>query len=506
MALHESSVNYQNLIRDLAEMYPFDVSEVVFVEVIANSLDAKPDRIEVSYDPIQKVLVVTDNGQGMNPFQFEQYHDFAAGLKTKGSGIGFAGVGAKISFNIANRVITETRSNIFEGGSNWYLDPRNKLVWEDICPVHLSDFGTRVEIIFSCSEKISFSSTEDIEKLLNRHYLPLLDFGFLDYYEKCGFYSKNLRFVINGKTINPGKLIDRFRLENVREFRLKKAGREIGLGLFGLSPVEYPIGPDVCGVFLCTHGKVIKADFFNQFPSQIATKVFGIVEIPELINYLTTSKTDFSRQSRNKEFESYYDPARQEFKAWLDSLGVLPQEISGSDEALKLERELKKILDEIPELNEFFGFRQKKRVLQKSGKGTLFAIFQEGAEGTFPTGGGVSSKNPGLLDAGNLNGSALLEQKGGDTKAEQMTRTSKRGPRISFMDVPDKVDLAWVDGNNIVINSGHPSYLKIRSNTTARRVHCLFAIAAAIQRFLNSGDSEPDFVFVDKMMAAWGKK
>ena len=34
MAVHESSVNFQNLIRDLAEMYPFDISEVVVVELL----------------------------------------------------------------------------------------------------------------------------------------------------------------------------------------------------------------------------------------------------------------------------------------------------------------------------------------------------------------------------------------------------------------------------------------------------------------------------------------
>jgi len=47
MAIHESGVNYQNLIRDLAEIYPFDVDEVVLVEIVANALDAKPTRISI---------------------------------------------------------------------------------------------------------------------------------------------------------------------------------------------------------------------------------------------------------------------------------------------------------------------------------------------------------------------------------------------------------------------------------------------------------------------------
>jgi hypothetical protein len=45
MGSHESSVNYQNLVRDLAEMYPFEIAEVIIVELIANSLDAHATQL-----------------------------------------------------------------------------------------------------------------------------------------------------------------------------------------------------------------------------------------------------------------------------------------------------------------------------------------------------------------------------------------------------------------------------------------------------------------------------
>ena len=112
MATHDCSVNFENLIRDLADMYPFEVGTVVLVELVANALDSKASKISIDFDSRTKVLIVTDNGTGMTASNFDQYHDFAAGLKTRGMGIGFAGVGAKISFNIATRVITETRSRI----------------------------------------------------------------------------------------------------------------------------------------------------------------------------------------------------------------------------------------------------------------------------------------------------------------------------------------------------------------------------------------------------------
>ena len=124
MSIHESSVNFQNLIKDLAEIYPYDVDEVVLVELIANALDAKARKISIEFDREKKTLVVADDGKGMNADDFEEYHDFAAGLKTRGTGIGFAGVGAKISFNIANKVVTETYSQLFRGGSNWYLQSK----------------------------------------------------------------------------------------------------------------------------------------------------------------------------------------------------------------------------------------------------------------------------------------------------------------------------------------------------------------------------------------------
>ena len=131
MSTHESTVNYRKLIRDLAGMYPFNVAEVVVVELVANSLDANATCISIDYNPDTKILIVMDNGKGMNSSQFKNYHNIAADLKKQGTGIGFAGVGAKISFNIANRVITETRSIHFFGGSDWYLESESKLLWED---------------------------------------------------------------------------------------------------------------------------------------------------------------------------------------------------------------------------------------------------------------------------------------------------------------------------------------------------------------------------------------
>jgi hypothetical protein len=507
MGTHESSVNYQNLIRDLAEMYPFEVAEVVLVELVANSLDAGATRISINYDPHSKVLIIADNGKGMDVSQFDEYHDFAAGLKTRGMGIGFAGVGAKISFNIADRVITETRSDSFSGGSNWYLQSKKRLLWDDIQPTHLSENGTRVEVRFRPDARPSYASKEDLIKLLQRHYLPLLDTRFLELYERMDCYSSDLRFVVNGQLIQPSNIEVDFALDKVKHFFPTRAGKRIGYGVLGLAASEYPLGEGICGVLLCTRGKVVKADLFNQFPGSLGPRIFGLVEIPAFVNFLTTAKTDFIRGRKHKEFERLYDPVRQEFKAWLTDLGMQPIEVGGTDEAAKLERELKKLVEDIPELADFFGFRMRKSVLQLSDTGITSASIQEGSEITFPVGEGNGGKSPGPVDVGNQPGKALVQdQEGGSERVKPVSRSGRQGPKITFADAPDRVDLAWVDGNSVVINSGHSSYAKARSDSTARRLHSLFAIGIAIQRFLAVGGDAQDLMFIDRMMAAWGKR
>ena len=147
-----------------------------------------------------------------------------------------------------------------------------------------------------------------------------------------------------------------------------------------------------------------------------------------------------------------------------------------------------------------------KQVLQNQATGDTLANIQEGAEVTFPIGEGESQGGEAPLDVGDGPGEALVEDsEKGSVRAKPISRTGRRGPKISLKEVPDRVDLAWVDGNNIVVNSGHPAYRKVISNTTANRLHCIYAIANAVQKFLFNGRIE-DLMFSDRMMSAWGKK
>lgn len=506
MGTHVSAVNFQNLIRDLAEMYPEHVAEVIVIELVANSLDAGASRIDIEYNPESRILAITDDGKGMTAKQFEEYHDFAAGLKIRGTGIGFAGVGAKISFNIADRVVTRTRGASFKSGSNWYLKSKSSLVWEDVSDVRLDRPGTRVEIHFRSDADLPYTTHLDLELLLRTHYLPFFDTTFLGLYEKMKLYSKSVRFSVNGHVIEPGSLSKDLGLDKVREFFPALGGKKYGYGMFGLAKMEYPAGGDLCGVLLCTYGKVIKADLFNQFPGSMGTRLFGIVEVPEFVKFLTTSKTDFSRKGKRKEFEKIYDPIRQEFKQWLKEIGVQSVEVVGGDEAAKLERDLKKLLEAVPELNEFLGTAFRKQVLNADPDGSVPGAPFEGTSITFPIGEGPGRKKVGPKDIGGEPGTALVESEKGQTPSQPIGRVAKRGPRVAFIEAPERTDLAWVEGNSILINAKHPCYIKTQTDQGSRRLHCLYAIASAIQRHIGSSSDVPDFLFVDRMMAAWASK
>lgn len=156
-------------------------------------------------------------------------------------------------------------------------------------------------------------------------------------------------------------------------------------------------------------------------------------------------------------------------------------------------------------MGDFFGFRGPKKILAPDSNGSIQGDMQEGTQITFPIGQGASKGGEAPLDTGDDPGEALVKKENGNTPAKPIGRTGRRGPKIAFANIPDREDLAWVEGNNIVINSGHPAFKKVDTNVTAKRHHCLFAIAMAVQRFLSGPDMQYN-TFTDRMMAAWGRK
>ena len=85
-----------------------DESSVVVLEAMANALDAKADRVDITIGDHH--ITFRDNGPGMNRKQFKAYHKISGVNKIKGRGIGFAGVGAKVYLAIWKNTVIHTET------------------------------------------------------------------------------------------------------------------------------------------------------------------------------------------------------------------------------------------------------------------------------------------------------------------------------------------------------------------------------------------------------------
>ena len=92
----ETRVDLQHLLEDLRDAYPGALEETILTEVVANSLDSGATGLRLMADPVALTLTIVDDGSGMRRRDLVRYHDLAASTKTRGQGIGFAGVGIKL--------------------------------------------------------------------------------------------------------------------------------------------------------------------------------------------------------------------------------------------------------------------------------------------------------------------------------------------------------------------------------------------------------------------------
>src|SRR5262249_61205829 len=112
-----------------------------------NDLDSGATQINFECDPAQSTLTVVDNGSGMRRGELARYHDVAASTKSRGQGIGFAGVGIKLGLLVCEEVLTETRRGKSHVATSWRLSSRQRAPWKWGSPPHLVPHrGTAVRL------------------------------------------------------------------------------------------------------------------------------------------------------------------------------------------------------------------------------------------------------------------------------------------------------------------------------------------------------------------------
>ena len=143
----ETRVDLQHLLEDLRDAYTGALEETILTEIAANALDSGATRIRLRTDPADATLIVLDDGRGMHRRDLARYHDVAASTKSRGEGIGFAGVGIKLGLLVSSEVVTETRRGATHVATRWHLASRYRAPWKWIPPPGLTAArGTAVQL------------------------------------------------------------------------------------------------------------------------------------------------------------------------------------------------------------------------------------------------------------------------------------------------------------------------------------------------------------------------
>jgi len=512
----ETRVDLLHLLEDLRDAYPGSIEETILTEIIANALDSGATQVNFESDPESGTLTTIDNGSGMRRKELARYHDIAASTKTRGQGIGFAGVGIKLGLLVCAEVLTETRRGKSHVATSWHLASRYRAPWKWVPPLDLiAERGTAVRL----KVHNALSPLLDpgfLEASMRRHFQPLFDPSFDEFL--AGHYPAGVAIHVNGRRLEKQRWTAP--LHGVLEIRLSRKRKPSALGYLIREVV--PISEEQRGLAISTYGKVIRRgwDWLGLTPSA-PDLVGGLIEVPELAACLTLNKGDFIRTGARGAVYLAFRKAIQE--AVSKQLAVWGDARESSEdqrprEVRPLERDLAHVLeelaDEFPLLASLVERRaggQKKLPLGASAALTeahafVSASVMEQAESYDEAGnkepsseerahGQAAEAEPAQAAAAQDHGLVLP---GKDTAR----KPAHYGLDIQFDDRPEDGELGRLLESTVWVNRAHPAYRRALASRTVG-YHIALAVALALAPLAVEPVAEHGFVTA--FLARWGE-
>ncbi|MGE0453998.1 MAG: ATP-binding protein [Vicinamibacteria bacterium] len=336
----ETRVDLLHLLEDLRDAYAGALEETILTEIVANALDSGARSISIRTDPSESVLVVVDDGRGMTRRELGRYHDIAASSKTRGEGIGFAGVGIKLGLLACEEVLTETRKGTKQIATRWKLASRHRAPWRWVDPPGVVT-GPGTGVCLRLRNPLSPLLDEGfIETTLRQHFEPLLDTRFDA--ALAEHYPEGVAIRLNGRALEKAAEGEGAAFDVV----LPRKRRPCAHGVLWRSSV--PLPEDRRGVAISTLGKVIRRgwDWLGLTPLA-PDHVGGLIEAPVLAEALTLNKADFLRSgARGMLYLGVRKAIQQavggQLRAWGE--GRDPEEEARRRAARPLERDLEAVL------------------------------------------------------------------------------------------------------------------------------------------------------------------
>jgi len=497
------------------------VEESILTEIVANSLDSGARTVRFDCDPAAATLTVVDDGSGMARRELARYHDVAASTKSRGEGIGFAGVGIKLGLLASEEVLTETRRGPVHVATSWRLASRHKAPWRWTPPQGLvAGHGTAVRLHLR-NPLSPLLEPGFVEGALFRHFQPLLDPAFDEML--AAHYPAGVRFFANGREM--ARVVEGEGPRAPISIRLGRKRKPSAAGYLLRSAA--PVAEEQRGVAVSTHGKVIKRgwDWLGFAPSD-PEGVSGLIEVPGLAESLTLNKADFIRAGSRGAVYLAYRKALQEavaaqLSAWGDSREALDEE-SRRRKTRPLERDLAVVLlemaEDFPLIASLVDRRPggQKRLPMGSpggeapGRGAFAPAALQALEADAASGVAVEAGAPGVepaeADGGRTPPTAAGQPDDWSPAVLLPTTRGRRRPTrlglaIQFESRPDDPGLARLIESTVWVNEAHPAYRRAAASR-AEGYHVAVAVAMALAPL--AVEPAETHAFVTAFLAHWG--
>ena len=513
----ETRVDLQHLLEDLRDAYPGSIEETILTEIMANSLDSGATQISFIADPAQRTLTALDDGSGMQRRELARYHDIASSSKTRGEGIGFAGVGIKLGLLVCVEVLTETRRGKTHVASSWHMSSRHRAPWKWVTPLGLiGQRGTAVRLTL----QNALSPLLDpgfLEVTLRRHFQPLLDPNFDEFL--ATHYPKGIAIQINGRQLEKQRW--RAPLTARLEIRLLRRRKPSALGY--LIRDDSPLAEDRRGLAISTYGKVIRRgwDWLGVTPSAPEC-VGGLIEIPELAACLTLNKGDFIRAGARGATYLGFRKAIQEvvgkqLAIWGDGRASAVE--APPREVRPLQRDLVQVLEdlavEFPLLASLVEQRaggQKRLPLAAHGHNGDARGFIAASVKSFSDSDGNRSAQttPGAQEPMTENPAVQESPSEFSQPGEHIAlpgksvsrRPAHYGLDIQFEERPEDLDLGRLTESTVWVNRAHPAYRRAQASHSIG-YHIALAVAMALAPL--AVEPANQYGFIAAFLSRWGE-
>jgi len=513
----ETRVDLLHLLEDLRDAYPGSVEETILTEIVANSLDSHASRVSLQTDPAQSLLTVVDDGAGMRRRELARYHDIAASAKSRGEGIGFAGVGIKLGLLVCEEVLTETRRASSHVASRWNLASRHKAPWKWVNPVPglLGGDGTAVRLKL----RNPLSPLLDpgfIEAALRRNFEPLLDPAFDVILTQI--YRHKIQFEINGRSLERHAM----RADECvpLEVRLGRKRKPSAAGVLLRDPDGLP--EDRRGIAVSTYGKVIKRgwDWLGITPVT-PESIAGAFEAPELASCLTLNKADFIRSgNRGATYLAYRRAIQAVVSRQLSEWGHATDAAGDSRRraARPLERALENVLvdlaDDFPMLASLvehrLGGQRKLPIYRSSAAPDAHSVIAASIGASRQRNGASASPEMGSAEAP---AAGEIQQPGKDEHQPAQTnvalpstggirRPARYGLAIQFESRSEDAELARLVESTVWINEAHPACRRAVASRS-EGYHLAVAVAMALGPLAVPPAEEHNFI--TSFLSRWGE-